>query len=101
MNIIVGVGLTVVNALSDKFILTSYREKEGYKHTIVFEDGEKVKDEIVPLKKGDKQHGSSISFIPSKKYLGANTVLPYKEMIEWVEKMTYFIRKKIKIKVGN
>lgn len=100
MNIIVGVGLTVVNALSDQFVLTSFREEEGYKHTIEFRDGEKIKDEKKPLKKGDKQHGSSISFIPSKKYLGNNTVLPYKEMVEWIEKMTYFIRKKkIKIKV--
>lgn len=95
-----GVGLTVVNALSDQFVLTSFREEEGYKHTIEFHDGEKIKDEKKPLKKGDKQHGSSISFIPSKKYLGNNTVLPYKEMVEWIEKMTYFIRKKkIKIKV--
>ena len=95
-----GVGLTVVNALSDQFVLTSFREEEGYKHTIEFRDGEKIKDEKKPLKKGDKQHGSSISFIPSKKYLGNNTVLPYKEMVEWIEKMTYFIRKKkIKIKV--
>lgn len=95
-----GVGLTVVNALSDKFTLTSYRENEGYKHTIVFEDGEKIKDEKVPLSKGEKKHGSRISFIPSKKYLGSNTVLPYKDMVEWIEKMTYFIRKKkIKIKV--
>lgn len=100
MNIIVGVGLTVVNALSDRFVITSFREQEGYKHTIVFEDGEKVKDEKVPLKKTDPSHGSSISFIPSKKYLGSNTVIPYKEMIEWVNKMTYFVRKKkMKIKL--
>lgn len=100
MNIFVGVGLTVVNALSDRFVLTSYREDEGYKHTIVFEEGEKVKDEKTPLKKSDPQHGSSISFIPSRKYLGANTSIPYKEMIEWIEKMTFFVRKKkIKIKV--
>ena len=95
-----GVGLTVVNALSDKFILTSYREEEGYKHTLEFADGELKKDTKKPLTKTDKKHGSSISFIPSKKYLGSNTVIPYKEMIEWIEKMTFFIRKKkIKIKV--
>ena len=95
-----GVGLTVVNALSDKFIITSYREDEGYKHTIVFEDGEKIKDTKTPLKKSDPRHGSSISFIPSKKYLGNNTVIPYKEMVEWIEKMLFFVRKKkLKIKV--
>ncbi len=95
-----GVGLTVVNALSDKFIITSFREDEGYKHTITFADGEKISDEKVPLKKSDPRHGSRISFIPARKYLGANTVIPYKDMIEWIEKMTFFIRKKkLKIKV--
>ena len=95
-----GVGLTVVNALSDKFSITSYRDEENYKHTIEFVEGEKVKDTKKPLTKNDRRHGSTISFIPSAKYLGANTVIPYKEMIEWIEKMTFFIRKKkIKIKV--
>ena len=93
-----GVGLTVVNALSDKFTIVNYREEEGYKHTIVFEDGEKIKDEVKPLTKSDPRHGSCISFIPSKKYLGGNTVIPYKEMIEWVEKMLFFVRKK-KLKI--
>lgn len=95
-----GVGLTVVNALSDKFTIVNYREEEGYKHTIVFEDGEKIKDEKTSLKKSDPQHGSKISFIPSKKYLGGNTSIPYKDMIDWIEKMLFFVRKKkIKIKV--
>ena len=95
-----GVGLTVVNALSDRFTIVNYREEEGYKHTIVFEDGEKIKDEKTSLKKSDPQHGSKISFIPSKKYLGGNTSIPYKDMIDWIEKMLFFVRKKkIKIKV--
>ena len=95
-----GVGMTVVNALSDKFSITSYRDEENYKHTIEFAEGEKVKDIKKPLTKNDRRHGSTISFVPSSKYLGANTSIPYKEMIEWVEKMTFFIRKKkIKIKV--
>ena len=93
-------GLTVVNALSDEFVLTSYREKENYKHTIRFIDGEKKEDKKTKLGKSDKQHGSKISFIPSKKYLGKNTVIPYKDMLDWIEKMTYFItKKKVKIKV--
>lgn len=95
-----GVGLTVVNALSDEFILTSFRDAENFKHTITFREGEKVKDVTNKLTKTGKRHGSSISFIPSKKYLGQNADLPYKDMVEWIEKMTYFIRqKKIKIKV--
>lgn len=95
-----GVGLTVVNALSDRFSITSYREKEKYAHTIVFEEGEKKSDELVNTKGKDVKHGSIISFIPSKKYLGKNTEIPYKDMLEWIEKMTYFIRgKDIRIKV--
>lgn len=95
-----GVGLTVVNALSDYFSITSYREKEKYTHTIEFKEGEKQSDEKRALGKGEKKHGSRISFIPSPKYLGKNTVIPYKDMVEWIEKMTYFIRgKKVKIVV--
>lgn len=89
-----GVGMTVVNALSDEFVLRSYREIEKTIHTIKFRNGEKVTDEIERMGNKGKQHGSLVSFIPSKKYLGANTVFPYKDMMEWVNKMTYFIRKK-------
>lgn len=96
-----GVGLTVVNALSDYFSITSYREKEKYKHQIEFKEGEKQSDEKTSITKKEKlKHGSRISFIPSPKYLGKNTVIPYKDMVEWIEKMTYFIRgKKVKITV--
>ena len=95
-----GVGLTVVNALSTQFTITSYREKEDYKHTIVFEEGEKKDDQMISHPKEKLKHGSRITFIPSKKYLGKNTKIPYKDMVEWIEKMTYFIYgKKVKITV--
>lgn len=95
-----GVGLTVVNALSTQFTITSYREKEDYKHTILFEEGEKKDDQMISHPKEKLNHGSRITFIPSKKYLGKNTKIPYKDMVEWIEKMTYFIYgKKVKITV--
>ena len=94
-----GVGLTIVNALADEFSLTSMREKENTKHTIVFKEGEKVSDKTTKLPKS-KTHGSIVTFIPAKKYLGNNTVMPYKDMIDWVQRMCYFItNKNVRIKI--
>ena len=94
-----GVGATVVNALSDVFEVTNFREVEKVKHTIIFNEGEIVSDKTTKLPK-NKPHGSIVSFIPSKKFLGKNTVIPYKEMVEWVKKMCYFITKKnVRVKI--
>ena len=71
-----GVGITAVNALSDSFTLISYREEEGYQHKLVFERGEKILDEKLPLVKGGKQHGSYVKFSPSQKFLGPTTRIP-------------------------
>lgn len=91
-----GVGITVTNALSDLFELTSFRSKENTQHRIKFLCGEKVLDETKPL--GAKKHGSIISFKPSKKFLGANTVIPYKEIIDWISRISYqFGDNKLKI----
>ena len=57
-----GVGVSVVNALSQKLDLTIYRDKKEFK--VTFEDGKATK----PLKKigSTKKQGTKISFIPSK-----------------------------------
>ena len=34
----------MVNALSDEFEITSFRDAEDFKHSITFREGEKVKD---------------------------------------------------------
>ena len=94
-----GLGLTAVNALSTSFFLESCREKEKYRHTIVFENGKKVDDKKVTLKKGDKKHGCIVKFIPSRNYLGAKTVMPYESMLKWIETQSYFIPEGIKIEV--
>lgn len=95
-----GLGLTAVNALSDVFTMISYREVEKTIHEISFKEGNKIKDEIKPQKGKNIKHGIFISFRASKKYLGPNTKLPYKKVIDWIDKLMYFHmdNKKIKIK---
>lgn len=90
-----GVGLTAVNALSNTFIWSSYRE--GRVHTLEFKDGEKVDDKTTPLKKSSKPHGCIVTFSPSQKYLGKSAKIPKKGLKEWVENISYFIPKKSKI----
>lgn len=86
-----GLGLTAVNALSKEFSITSYREREKYIHKIEFENGNKISDTKTALPKKGKQHGSIIRFIPSVKYLGKNTKLPFDDMLNWIERMNYLI----------
>ena len=62
-------------------------------------NGVKKDDIHETRKKTDKPHGVIVKFNPSKNYLGAGTKIPYKEMIEWIEKMSYFLPEGIKIKV--
>lgn len=85
------VGITAVNALSSFFRMMSFRQKENTLHTITFKDGEKVGDTTVELvggKKG-KRHGSIISYIPSRKYLGSDTVIPYTDVLDWVRRISH------------
>ena len=94
-----GLGLTACNALAKYFSIASFRAAEKTAHTIDFEDGKKTKDEMKKLDKNVKEHGTIIKFIPSKERLGASTVIPYKEMIEWIDKMSYFLVKGVEIRV--
>ena len=57
-----GVGVSVVNALSEKLSLNIYRD--GKEYEILFKNGETIK----PLKKkgSTKQNGTKINFLPSK-----------------------------------
>lgn len=94
-----GLGLTACNALASYFSITSYREVENTAHTIEFRDGKKFNDVTDSLKKSGKHHGTVIKFIPSKERLGPSTVIPYKEMLDWIDKMSYFLVNGVKIKV--
>ena len=64
-----GVGVSVVNALSEKLSLTIYRDKKEY--YIEFKDGKSVS----PLKKVGKtnKNGTLIKFLPSKEVFSATT----------------------------
>lgn len=90
-----GTGITACCALSEMFSLSSIRGGEA--HTIVFHEGEKVSD---TRKKVKKPHGTIVKFIPSKKFLGKTAKISKKDIVEWVEKIAYFIPDKCKITVN-
>lgn len=94
-----GVGLTVVNALSNYFAIENRRERENEYHMVSFQEGEKIDDKKRDLTSKEKKHGCRVTFVCSQKYLGANAHLPYGEMLEWLDKLSYFLPKGIKIEV--
>ena len=84
-----GVGATVVNALSTKFSIRNYRKDENYIHTIEFEYGKKVKDKFEKNPKG--LHGSEVSFIPDRKYLGKNAHIDVDGLYQWIDALSYLL----------
>ena len=88
-----GIGLTACNALSEYFSIKSYREKENYIHTIVFNEGVKIEDKKESLKGSKKKHGCEIKFIPSKKFLGPSAKVPYDKIVTWLEDRQYDMEK--------
>ena len=60
--VVLFIGVSVVNALSEKLSLNIYRD--GKEYEILFKNGETIK----PLKKkgSTKQNGTKINFLPSK-----------------------------------
>lgn len=84
-----GIGSCVINALSDTYILESFRNKENWDHRIEFKNGVKIKDTKKPLKKNGLQHGTILKFKASEKYFGKGSSFPYKDCIEWIETQMY------------
>ena len=82
-----GVGLSVVNALSDVFEMSSYRDVEGTVHTIKFVNGEKVDD--IKKKNTSGKHGTVVKFKGSTKYMGDEAELPVEDVLAWIEKLFY------------
>lgn len=82
-----GVGMTVVNALSSEFTLTSNRMVEKTTHTITFKSGEKISDEVTDNKK--KKHGSYVSFIINPFYLGIDAKIPIEDVFNWLDDLSY------------
>ena len=75
--------MTVVNALSDYFMLESLREVEKTDHIIEFEDGKLKTDKKKSNQSG--KHGTKVKFKSNPKYIGENCSLPVEDMIKWVE----------------
>jgi topoisomerase-4 subunit B len=65
-----GVGLVAINALSDQYMIDSYRDgKHGY---FFFEKGKLKKSRVTPFP-GKVPYSTKIEFIPSKKYFESIT----------------------------
>lgn len=82
-----GVGMTVVNALSDYFKVIAYRDKEETIHTVEFKEGIIVEDKVEKNKK--KLRGTTVEFRVSKKYMGNDAKLPIDEVINWLDSLFY------------
>lgn len=82
-----GVGMTVVNALSDYFKVVAYRDKEETIHTLEFREGVLVKDKIEKNK--SKKRGTIVEFRVSKKYMGSDAKLPIDKFSNWLDSLFY------------
>lgn len=95
-----GVGLTAVNALSNKFKYTIYRqvaENSSQRGIFMFEEG-KFLDQKITNMKGAK-HGTICTYVPSKEILGDCQIDP-EALFEWVAKTSYLIDKKYTIRLN-
>lgn len=89
-----GVGLTVTNALSELFEITSTRD--GVSKFLQFKEGVKVDEKEIQLK--DKsQHGLLVSFKPSPMFLGKNARLPVESFSNWLEEQSFMLPKDLEI----
>ena len=83
-----GVGLTAVNALSKEMIFNVFRD--GKKGTFVFNDGKLIKKEVKAAGKRDREHGTTVSFVPDEKYL-EKCQISTKDLSEWINDISYLI----------
>lgn len=68
-----GVGLKLAVYMSERVEISTTRDNICKR--LVYEDGVRIHESDTPIKKGEKEHGTTISFIPSHKYLpGLNNV---------------------------
>lgn len=89
-----GVGLTVTNALSEIFEITSTRN--GMSKYLRFENGVKVDDKEIKIKNKDK-HGLLVSFKPSQMFLGKDAVLPVDSFMEWLQEQSFMLPEDLSI----
>lgn len=91
-----GVGLTTTNALSELFEMLSIRN--GKARFIRFRNGRLIEEREYDVEDKTK-HGLQVGFIPSKYFLGEDAELPIESFMEWLEKQSYLLEPKIKIKL--
>ena len=81
-----GVGLTVTNALSELFEITSTRNGEA--KFLQFKEGVKVRDELIKVKDKSK-HGLLVSFKPSPVFMGKDARLPVESYMKWLQEQSF------------
>lgn len=89
-----GVGLTVTNALSETFEITSTRE--GKSRMLRFHEGKKILDRTIDVK-DKKKHGLLVGFKPSKYFLGPDSNLNVEELDIWLTKLSFSMNPRIEI----
>lgn len=87
-----GVGITVTIAFSDIFKMTCKRGKQM--KSIMFDHCKMIEGEVEKLKK--EEWGTTVTFIPSEKYLGEYHISE-DDLIEWFRHMSYIIDPDIEI----
>lgn len=83
-----GVGLTVTNALSELFEITSTRD--GVSKFLQFKNGVKVNEAETKVKDKSK-HGLLVSFKPSPIFLGKEVRLPVESFSEWLQEQSFML----------
>lgn len=86
-----GVGLTAINALSEHFEISSYRN--GKMKFLSFCEGKKTADKEIDIE--EDRHGLSIMFRPSSMILGKDCMLPVDRLDLWLTKLSFKIDPKI------
>ncbi len=76
-----GVGTKAVNALSEEFVVTSYRDGKG--NSAFFNKGELVKE--VPIKKTKEKNGTKVEFVADSTIFHPN----YRYIHEFIENMLW------------
>lgn len=89
-----GVGLTVTNALSELFEITSTRD--GASKFLQFKDGVKVIDQEIEVDDQNK-HGLLVSFRPSAMFLGKDSRLPVESFSQWLFEQSFMLPKDLEI----
>lgn len=91
-----GVGLTVTVAFSDYFSMRCNRGKET--KFIEFDKCELHEGEVEKLKK--ETYGTTVSFVPSKKYLGEFNITD-DDLLTWFRHMSYILPSDVTIKYAS